>query len=74
MGVKTALAGITFTTNGKNQAAIVGLDLPDFVLGMQLACSELTTKMNFLVNNVLTPAGSEGANITTVNAQVTALS
>lgn len=73
MGVKTALAGITFTTQGKAQAAIVGLDLPDFVLGMQLACQELTVKMNYLVNNVLTPAGSESSNITTVNAQVTAL-
>ncbi len=74
MGVKTALAGITFTTGGKNQAAIVGLDLADYVLGMQLTCQELTQKMNFLVNDVLTPAGSEGSNISTINTQITALS
>lgn len=73
MGVKTALAGITFTTQGKAAAAALGLDLPDYVAGMQLTCQELTQKMNFLVNDVLTPAGSEGSNITTVNAQVTAL-
>lgn len=73
MGVKTSLAGITFTTGGKNQAAALGLDLADFNLGMQLTCQELTQKMNFLVNDVLTPAGTESANITTVNAQITAL-
>jgi hypothetical protein len=74
MGVKTALAGITFTTGGKNTAAALGLDLADFSLGMQLTCQELTAKMNFLVTDVLTPAGTEGSNITTVNNQITALS
>jgi len=74
MGVKTALAGITFTGTGKQIAANVGLDLNDFVLGMQLTCQELTQKMNFLVNDVLTPAGTESSNITTVNSQITALS
>lgn len=74
MGVKTALTGITFTTNGKNAAAAIGLDLPDFILGLGLTCSEMTQKMNFLVTDVLTPAGSESSNITTVNAQITALS
>jgi hypothetical protein len=74
MGVKTALAGITFTTQGKNGAAALGLDMADYVLGMQLTCQELTAKMNFLITDVLTPAGSEGSNITTVNAQITALS
>lgn len=73
MGVKTALAGITFTTQGKAAAAALGLDLPDFVLGLQLQCQEMTQKMNFLVNDVLTPAGSESSNITTVNSQITAL-
>jgi hypothetical protein len=74
MGVKTAIAGITFTTGGKNQAAIVGVDILDFVAGMQLTCQELTQKINFLINDVLTPAGTEGANITTLNTQVTNLS
>lgn len=74
MGVKTALAGITFTATGFQKAAAIGLDMTDFVAGMQLTCQEMTQKMNFLVNDVLTPAGTEGANITTINAQVTALS
>lgn len=74
MGVKTALAGITFTGTGKNTAAALGLDLADFVLGMQLTCQEMTQKMNFLVADVLTPAGTESSNITTINSQITALS
>lgn len=73
MGVKTALAGITFTTQGKAAAAAIGLDLADYILGLQLTCQEMTVKMNFLVNDVLTPAGSESSNITTVNNQITAL-
>jgi hypothetical protein len=74
MGVKTAVAGITFTTQGKAAAAAIGLDLPGYILEMQLTCQELTQKMNFLINDVLTPAGSEGSNITTMNSQITALS
>lgn len=74
MGVKTALVGITFTAAGKAQAAIVGVDLADFVAGIELTCQELTQKINFLVNDVLTPAGSEASNITTMNSQITALS
>jgi len=74
MGVKTAVGAITFTAAGKNAAAALGLDLPDYIAGIRLTCDELTAKMNFLVNDVLTPAGTEGSNITTVNAQITALS
>jgi len=74
MGVKTAVAGITFTTGGKNAAAALGLDLADYVLGMQRQCQELTAQMNFLINDVLTPAGTEASNITTMNTQITALS
>jgi crotonobetainyl-CoA:carnitine CoA-transferase CaiB-like acyl-CoA transferase len=46
MGVKTTLAGITFTAGGKQQAANVGVDLADLVAGMELACQELTAKLN----------------------------
>lgn len=74
MGVKTALAGITFTATGLTKAAAIGCDMIDMNLGMQLTCQEMTQKMNFLVNDILTPAGTEGSNITTINAQITALS
>jgi hypothetical protein len=74
MGVKTTLAGITFTTGGKQQAANVGVDLADLVAGMELACQELTAKLNFLINDVLTPAGTEASNITTLNTHITNLS
>jgi bisphosphoglycerate-dependent phosphoglycerate mutase len=74
MGVKTALAGITFTTGGKNQAVAVGNDLAGTMLDLQLECQEIINRMNYLVNNILTPAGGESANITTINAQITALS
>lgn len=74
MGVKAALAGITYTTGGKNYAAGVGLDLPDTMLGLSLQIAEIQTKINFIINNVLTPAGGESSNITTLNSQLTALS
>jgi hypothetical protein len=74
MGVKTALAGITFTTGGKNQAEIAGTDLAGMISECQLACQEITNKLNYLVADVLTPAGTEAANITTINTQITNLS
>jgi hypothetical protein len=74
MGVKTSLVGITFTAGGKQQAANVGVDIADFVAGIELTCQEMTQKLNFLINDVLTPAGTEAANITTLQAQITALS
>lgn len=74
MGVKAALAGITYTAGGKNQAQLVGVDLPDTMLGLSLQIAEIQTKINFLINNVLTPAGGESSNITTLNSQLTALS
>lgn len=73
MGIKTNLAGITFTTQDKATAVALGLDLVGYVADMELACQELTEKLNFLVSDVLTPAG-DSSNVTTVNTQATALS
>jgi hypothetical protein len=74
MGIKTSLAGVTFTAGAKANAVALGVDMTGFVADVQLAMSEVTTKMNFLINDVLTPAGTEAANITTLQAQITALS
>lgn len=74
MGVKTALAGITFTTGGKNQAEIAGVDLTGMINELQLECQEIVTKISYLINDVLTPAGTESANISTLNTQITNLS
>lgn len=73
MGIKTNLAGITFTTADKAAAVALGLDLVGFVADMELACQELTEKLNFLVSDVLTPA-SDASTVTTVTTQITALS
>jgi hypothetical protein len=73
MGIKTNLVGITFTTQDKVTAVALGLDLVGFVADMELACQELTDKLNFLINDVLTPAG-DISNTTTINTQITALS
>lgn len=72
MGVKTAMAGITFSAGSKAQAAAIGLDLADYVLGIQLTCQELTQKMNFLVSDITTPA-SDTTPGTTLGSQITAL-
>jgi hypothetical protein len=74
MGVKTTLAGITFTTGGKAQAEIAGCDLAGMMEVIEMHCQEATNMLNYLVNDVLTPAGTESANITTINTQITNLS
>jgi hypothetical protein len=74
MGIKTNLSGITFTAGGKATAAAAGLDLVDFVAGIELACTEMSIKMSYLVNDILTPSGTEATNITTINTQITSLS
>jgi hypothetical protein len=67
MGVKTSPAGVTFTAAGMQKAAAVGVDMTDLVAGAQMAMAEAITKLNFLVNDVLTLAGTEATNITTIN-------
>jgi hypothetical protein len=74
MGVKTNLAAITFTGGGLAKATAVGVDMVDMMAGINLTISELQAKLNFLITDVLTPAGSEGSNITTINTQLTSLS
>lgn len=73
MGVKTVMAGLTFTNTDKATAIALGLDLADFNAGIQLTCQELIQKLNFLVNDVLTPS-SDSSNVTTLNTEITALS
>jgi hypothetical protein len=74
MGVKTACAGITYTAGGRAKAQQVGLDIDAHMAEINLGITEIQTKINFLINNVLTPAGGESSNITTLNTQLTALS
>ena len=73
MGVKTNIAGLTFTNADKTQAEALGLDIAGFMAGVQLECQELVDKLNFFISDVLTPTG-DSANITAINAQITALS
>jgi hypothetical protein len=73
MGVKANLNGITFTTGGKNQALIAGVDLPGMIAECALAIAEIQAKLNYLILDVLTPSGTEGSNITTINTQLTSL-
>lgn len=74
MGVKTTLAGVTFTATGKSQAETIGCDIAGTYAEAQNKIIEAIVLLNFLVADVLTPAGTESANITTINAQITALS
>ena len=74
MGVKANLAAITFTATGLTKATAVGVDMVDMIAGINLGIAEIQAKLNFLINDVLTPAGTESSNITTINTQLTALS
>ena len=74
MGVKTNLAAITFTGTGLTKATAVGVDMVDMMAGINLGIAEIQAKLNFLIADVLTPAGTEGSNITTINTALTALS
>ncbi len=74
MGVKTNLAAITFTAGGKSQAELVGTDLAGTFAETQNKIAEVITLLNFLVSDVLTPSGTESANISTINTAITALS
>lgn len=72
MGIKTALAGITLTAGDITQAETIGTDAKGEMLNAQLKCQELTVLLNYLITDVLTPAG-DSSNVTTLNTQITAL-
>ena len=74
MGVKTALAGITITATGLSTAEAAGIDIVDVLADCQLRCAEIIATITMLKTEVLTPAGTESANISTLNTQITNLS
>jgi hypothetical protein len=73
MGVKTTLAGVTLTAADITQAETLGIDAKGLMLTAAAKCDDLKQLLSVLVTDVLTPA-SDAANITTLNAQITALS
>jgi thiamine biosynthesis lipoprotein ApbE len=73
MGVKTNLAGITLTAADITKAESLSTDLPGMMAEAQTRCQELTVLLNYIVNDILTPAG-DSANASTITTQVNALS
>ncbi len=73
MGVKTVLAGITLTGGDLTQAETIGSDVKGLLVEAQLKCQELIALLNFINNDILTPASDSG-NASTITAQITALS
>ena len=59
MGVKTTLAGLAFTNGGKINAADQGVDPAAMIASCELKCAEAIAALNYLVNDVLTPSGTE---------------
>ena len=74
MGVKTVLAGLTISAAGKTQATTMGCDITGMIAELQLHCQEMTTQLQYLVNDILTPGAGDAGNITTINTQITNLS
>ena len=73
MGVKTALNGITLTGTDITTAEAKGIDVKGMMALAATQAEQLSDLLNVIVTEVLTPA-SDAGNITTVNAQITALS
>ena len=73
MGVRATLVGITLTTQDITQAESIGADVKGLFSLAELKCQELETLLNFIVNDILTPAG-DTANASTFSTEVTALS
>ena len=73
MGVKVTLAGVTLTAGDITQAETLGIDAKGPMVVAQAKCDDLKQLLSVLVTDVLTPA-SDASNITTLNAQITALS
>jgi len=72
MGVRTTLLGVTLTAGDITQAETLGTDIKGCMALAELKCQEVIVLLNYLVNDVLTPAG-DTANASTLTAQVTAL-
>ena len=72
MGVRATLAGITQTAGDLSQSQTLGTDAKAQITAALLKIDETTKILRELVTNILTPA-SDASNITTVNAQITAL-
>jgi hypothetical protein len=72
MSVKSSIAAISPTTADVTQAEKLGVDLTGTLLLLQLKCDELVDLINFLNNDVFTPA-SDTTNSATLTAQVTAI-
>lgn len=70
MGIATSLNATTFTAASKS----LGIDLAGEIEIMNLACQEAIAKFNFLITDVLTPAGTEAAAIALLLAQIALLS
>lgn len=73
MGVKTVLAGVVLTAGDKTQMSSLGIDAAGLLALAQRKCEEVTQICNVLITDVLNPA-SDASNVTTLNAQITALS
>ena len=73
MGVRTALLGVTLTAGDITQAEQLGTDIKGAMALAELKCQEITVLLNYLVNDVLTPAG-DTTNAATLTNQITALS
>jgi hypothetical protein len=73
MGVKATLLGITLTAGDITQAETLGIDVKGLMTTAEAKCDDLKQLLSVIINDVLTPAG-DASNITTLNAQITALS
>jgi hypothetical protein len=72
MGVRAILAGVVLTANDKTQAQSLGIDAAGLLAEAQLKCQEVIQICNVLISDVMNPAG-DGGNVTTLNAQITAI-
>ena len=67
------MPGVTLTAADIAQAQALGIDVKGMMLTAGAKCDDLKQMLGVLVSDVLTPAGDD-ANVTTLNAQITALS
>jgi hypothetical protein len=73
MGVKTTLAGISLSNTDIQDAEKISADLNGQLEIAEVKCAEVINLLNFIITDILTPAG-DSANITTLQNQISALS